>query len=90
MKAAIKLFLASTVVVATAASAALPYATTGTATGNSFADALFNAEQVAQARCQAAGLGGAGNLRMTDSRPLGLLWQVSVAGNCGGSLAIRQ
>lgn len=89
MKNAIKLVLACSIVVAGAASAALPYAITGTATGNSLGDALFNAEQDAQARCLAAGLAPAGNLRMTDSRRVGLMWQVSVAGNCGERLQIR-
>ena len=87
MKAAITLFLASSLGFAATASAALPYAITATA--NSLDDASFNARQEAQARCAVAGLGPAGNLQITDSRPLGLQWQVTVAGNCGGRLAIR-
>lgn len=89
MRTAITLFLASSLVVAATASAALPYAISATATGNSLGDALFNAQQQAQAHCAAAGLGAAGNLQVTDSRPLGMQWQVTVAGNCGGRLAIR-
>lgn len=89
MRAATTLFLAGALVLGATASAALPYAITATATGNSLGDALFNAQQQAQARCAAAGLGVAGNLQITDSRPLGLQWQVTVAGNCGGRLAIR-
>lgn len=90
MKNAIKFVLTCSVVVAAVASAALPYAITATATGNSLGDALFNAEQEAQARCLAAGLGRAGNLRMSDSRRVGLQWQVTVAGNCGDRLVIGQ
>ena len=90
MKTAIKRVLACSVVVVGVASAALPYAITATATGNSLGDAMSNAEQDAQARCLAAGLGRSGNLRMTDSRRLGLMWQVTVAGNCSAWAQVRQ
>lgn len=43
----------------------------------------------AQARWLAPGLVPAGNLPVTDSRRVGLMWQAGGAGNCGERLQIR-
>ena len=89
MKAVIKTVLATSVLLAAAASAALPYAITATAVGNTISSALSSAQQDIRERCAAAGRGAPGSMQITDTRSLGLQWQVTVTGHCGGIVAVR-
>jgi hypothetical protein len=90
MKTVIKTALATSVLFAAAASAALPYAITSTAVGKTISSALSSAQQDIRERCAAAGRGAPGNMQITDTRPLGMQWQVTVTGNCGGVSAIQR